>query len=214
MMKRIFKVLGGVLLLWQPVASAVEIDVLGLFTDAAMLSIDGRQQMLRKGERSTEGVLLLSSNSREAVIQLGDVSHTLNLSSKIGTSYQQAEAAKVSIILNPIGQYKTSGTINGRRVELLVDTGANVIAMSEGHARTLGIDMSEGKQMRATTASGVTESRGVVLETVQIGGIKVNNVQAAVMKGEFPQDILLGMSFLRAVEMSENQGIMQLTAKF
>ena len=55
-----------VALLQQP-ARAVEIDVLGLFTDAAMLSIDGRQQMLRTGERSTEGVLLVSSNSREAV---------------------------------------------------------------------------------------------------------------------------------------------------
>ena len=96
-------------------AKDIEIDVLGLFKDAAMLSIGGVERMLRSGERSEEGVLLISSNSREAVIQIGNEQHTLNLSSRIGTTYQQAEMASVSVLLNEAGQYRTSGTINGRR---------------------------------------------------------------------------------------------------
>jgi aspartyl protease family protein len=54
----------------------------------------------------------------------------------------------------------------------------------------------------------------VILSSVQIGGIKVNNVKAAVLKGDFPRDILLGMSFLRNVEMNENRGVLQLTGKY
>ncbi len=58
------------------------------------------------------------------------------------------------------------------------------------------------------------ESREVILSTVQVGGIKVNNVKAAVLTGDFPKDILLGMSFLRNVEISENRGVLQLTGKY
>ena len=52
------------------------------------------------------------------------------------------------------------------------------------------------------------ESRDVILSTVQVGGIEVNNVRATVLKGDFPEDLLLGISFLRNVEISENRGVL------
>jgi aspartyl protease family protein len=71
-----------------------------------------------------------------------------------------------------------------------------------------------GRVLRATTASGVVESAEVFLDIVKVGGIKIRNVQAAVIPGSFPLDILLGMSFLRNVEIRENAGTMQLTTKY
>ncbi len=106
------------------------------------------------------------------------------------------------------------GSINGRPVRFLIDTGANIIAMNSRMARNLGIDFSGGKIMTATTAGGAIRSWEVILGAVQVGEIRVTNVQGAVLEGEFPKDILLGMSFLRRVKIQENAGLMVLTSQF
>lgn len=193
---------------------ALDVDVLGLFKNSAMLKINGKQVLLRVGESSEDGVYLVSADSKEAVVRMGDQTHRLNLSSRIGAEFERPVSQTVSVLLNNAGQYKTQGKINGRSVSFLVDTGANIVALNTPMADSLGIDYSSSRIMQATTASGVIESREVTLSTVTIGGIKVNNVKAAVLKGDFPQDILLGMSFLRNVEISENRGVMKLTGKY
>ena len=201
---------------FQPtlLAQEVEIDVLGLFKNAAMLKIYGNERLLKVGERSEEGVLLLSADSKGAVIEINGETMELDLSSRIAANFERPTETSVSIIRNNIGQYLTRGTINGRSVEFLVDTGANVVALNGEMARSLGVDASEGRPIRVSTAGGMTASRLVVLEMVQVGNIKVNNVQAAVMEGKYPEDILLGMTFLQNVKISESGGIMQLKGKY
>ncbi len=192
----------------------MEIDVLGLFKNAAMLNISGQEQMLKVGERSKEGILLVSADSKGAVIEFGGEQIELDLSSRIGTDFKTPKVTSVSILLNSLGQYRTNGTINGKSVSFLVDTGANIVAINSNTARALGIDASNGQIMTASTASGVVKSRKVNLDSIQIGNIRVSNVQAAIIEGNYPEDILLGMSFLRSVEIKENAGVMQLTGKF
>ncbi len=204
-----------ILLLLSAMSSAQEldIDVLGLFKDRAMLNISGKRLLLSAGERSPEGVLLVSADSRQAVIEVSGTTFILNLSSRIGTMFKTPTSASVSILLSNSGQYRTSGSINGRQVSFLVDTGANVVAINTPTAHALGIDPSKGRLMHATTAGGVVESHLVFLDVVEIGGIRVNNVKAAVIKGEYPQEVLLGMSFLQNVKIKEDSGVMQLTHK-
>lgn len=57
-------------------------------------------------------------------------------------------------------------------------------------------------------------SQLVTLDTVSVGGIAVRNVQAVVIDGVYPVDILLGMSFLRNVDIKESSGVMQLKGNF
>ena len=47
-----------------------------------------------------------------------------------------------------------------------------------------------------------------------IGGIAVNNVEGMVLEGKFPEKVLLGMSYLRHVEMSEKGGVLMLLQKY
>ncbi len=54
----------------------------------------------------------------------------------------------------------------------------------------------------------------VELDEVRIGGIRATRVTAAIMEGAYPVDILLGMSFLQDVKITESAGVMQLTGKF
>jgi aspartyl protease family protein len=137
----------------------------------------------------------------------------LGLSQRISTRYEEPGLATVSVQINQQDQYITTGSINGSPVKFLVDTGANIVAMNTKTARGLGIDISTGRKMRATTAGGTIDSTEVYLGMVQVGEIKISNVQAVVLEGEYPTEVLLGMSFLRKVKIEENAGLMMLTAE-
>jgi len=196
------------------VAEQLDIEVVGLFSNAAMLRIDGKQLLLKTGETSPDGVLLVSASSAEAIIEYQGNRSTMLLSDRISSKFQKPGVVTVSVQINEQGQYIATGSINGRPVRFLIDTGANIIAMNSKMARSLGIDFSSGKKMTATTAGGTIRSWEVILGTVQVGEIKVTNVQGAVLEGAFPTDILLGMSFLKSVKIQENAGLMVLTSQF
>ncbi|HKI73815.1 MAG TPA: TIGR02281 family clan AA aspartic protease [Pseudomonadales bacterium] len=193
----------------------IQIDVVGLFTRAALLEVNGKQELLREGDRSKEGILLVSANSREAVIDLNGRRMTLNLSSRIGTRFKPAEMATVSIPLNDYGQYESSGMIDGQSVTFLIDTGASIVAMNATDAKRLGIDYTAGgPPHEATTAGGVVKSWTVQIDSIQLGGIRVRNVPAAVLEGGYPKQILLGMTFLRNVDIRQSANLMVLKSKF
>ena len=196
------------------VAEQLDIEVVGLFSNAAILRINGRQQLLKTGQISPEGVLLVSASSSDVTIEYEGNRSTMLLSDRISSDFQKPGVVSVSVQINGQGQYIAMGSINGRPVRFLIDTGANIIAMNSNMARNLGIDYSRGKIMTATTAGGAIRSWEVILGAVQVGEIKVTNVQGAVLEGEFPRNILLGMSFLRRVKIQENAGLMVLTSQF
>lgn len=207
-----------VLLLLIPVLARADdpnIDVVGLFKDTAVLVVNGKREILKRGQRSPEGILLLKADSNKAVVDVNGRKLTLFLSGRISTWFKPFEGDSVAISLNDAGQYKSSGTVNDQPVSFLIDTGASVVAMNAGEAKRLGIDyQKEGRLQAATTASGVVKTWAVNLDSIQIGGIRVENVPAAVLSGEYPQHVLLGMTFLRNVEIKQSAGLMVLKSKY
>jgi aspartyl protease family protein len=195
-------------------AQETDIEVVALFKNAAMLKIDGIRRLLKTGEKSPEGITLEEADSETATIKYDGNSVVLGLSQRISTRYEEPGLATVSVQINQQGQYITTGSINGSPVKFLVDTGANIVAMNTKTASGLGIDTSTGRKMRVTTAGGTIASTEVYLGMIQVGEIAISNVQAVVLEGEFPTEVLLGMSFLRKVKIEENAGLMMLTAEF
>lgn len=195
-------------------AESVEIEVVGLFKNMAVMGINGQQQILKVGQTSPQGVYLVSSDSEKAVVIVDGESRTLYLSRKVGSGFKKPKEVSVSIQRNNAGQYAVVGTINGRTVRFLVDTGASIVALNSVQAKRLGLDLTKGKIMQATTASGVVSSYQVTLDSVQVGGISMRNVTAAVLPGDHPVDILLGMTFLDRVVMREEKGVLLLISKF
>ena len=53
-----------------------------------------------------------------------------------------------------------------------------------------------------------------MLDEVTLGGITQHQVRATVIEGAYPVDVLLGMSFLGSVSLSDDAGVLTLTAKF
>ena len=191
---------------------AAEIQVQGLFGGAAVVVIDGQKVLLKQGQ-SKLGVRLVSADSTHAIIEVDGETRKLGLSDHIASSFSKAERGQIQIPLNNNNQYITPGSINGRVVSMLIDTGANVIAMNSGMAKSLDISLHNGQKTKVSTAGGVKTATHVMLKQVKVGDIRLNDVAAVVIEGSHPREILLGMSFLQHVNITENGRLMILTSR-
>lgn len=189
-----------------------KINILGLFKNKAIVVIDGKQRVLVAGKISLEGVLLISANSQEAVLEIDGERNTYTLGSHIGSKYKKPQAGKISTIApDANGMYWVNGSINGFQVSFVVDTGATLISMNKHQAKRIGLNYKlEGKQSMANTASGVSKIYIINLARVKVGDIEVRDVQGAVHDSDFPQVILLGNTFLNRVSMKREGKILQL----
>jgi aspartyl protease family protein len=205
----------GAVLAGGTLADAPRVRVLALFPSKAMLEIDGRERLLRAGQASPEGVTLVSADQHEAVVEVGGRRETLTFGTSVGGSFAAPETREVKIYRNAKGAYTTVGSINGRTVDIMVDTGASAIAMSATEARRLGISYRlDGDPVGVTTASGTVPGHRVTLDRVSVGEITVRNVDALVIPGDLPEQVLLGLTFLNRVEMRQEGAEMVLRTKY
>ncbi|KAF1052851.1 MAG: hypothetical protein GAK43_01703 [Stenotrophomonas maltophilia] len=196
--------------------AAPQVQVVGLFPNAAVLIVDGQRKFVRAGEEGPGGVQVVRADSRQAVLRIDGVEQTFALSREYNSGGYAAPTApqEISIARGAGGHYWVAGSINNQPAQFLVDTGATTVAMNEGQARRLGLDYRvNGKPMVASTASGTVNGWRVSLDSVKIGGIEVLGVDASVLEGDFPTEILLGMSFMNRVGWREEQNMMVLQAK-
>jgi aspartyl protease family protein len=193
--------------------AAAPVEVLALFKGRALVRASGGEQMLKEGETSADGMTLLEADAHGARVSYQGQVYNLTLSRRVSSSFHPADRQRVSINPDGQGQYRIRGAINDSFVNFLVDTGASVVAMSRVHANSIGLDLESGKRGTVQTAQGTVGSRFVTLDKVVVGGITAHNVQAAVIDGSYPVEILLGMSFLRQVGMEENAGVLTLVQK-
>lgn len=191
-----------------------KIKVLALFTDKAMLVIDGTQQILKKGQ-TFQGVKLLSSDSEAVVLELHGEKKKFKLGSEITTSFKKADPGKELVVWKDMyDMFRIHGSINNFSVQFLIDTGASSIALNSNTARRIGLKYKKGIPMQATTASGIAKGYQVTLDKVKIGHIQLYNVQAAVLEGGFPTEVLLGQTFLSRIHMIRDGDKMRLRKKF
>ncbi|WP_260294402.1 retropepsin-like aspartic protease family protein [Sedimenticola hydrogenitrophicus] len=205
----------GCLLASTALLAVEKVRVMALFADKAMLQIDGQQRLLRAGQRSPEGVLLVSADANGAVIEMDGRRERYGLGSQVGGNFAQRQMAEVKIWADTKGSYNTVGSINGRMVDMLVDTGATSVAMSETEAKRLGIPYRiKGEKTGVRTASGFARAYAVTLDQVQVGELTLQQVEAVVVEGNSPHRVLLGMSFLGRVNMQHKGSLMVLQSKF
>ena len=137
----------------------------------------------------------------------------MRLSARISSTFEKLENFQILIKVTENRQYITAGSINGRPVRYIVDTGANVVVINGSMAKTLGLIVEEGIEAYASTVSDDIQVTMVILKEMSVGEIKRRDVQAIIIDGENPKDILLGMTFLQHVDISEKAGLMVLTSK-
>lgn len=109
---------------------------------------------------------------------------------------------------NRYGHYVAPGQINGVPVVFLLDTGATSVSIPADVAKKLSL--SPRGSSRVSTANGTITVANVVLERVSVGGLTLRNINAHInpfMEGEV---ILLGMSFMRHLEMLQKGDTLRL----
>jgi aspartyl protease family protein len=91
--------------------------------------------------------------------------------------------------------------MNGRPVEALIDTGASLVAINVSTARRLGFSpASLDFQHNVNTANGTIKAAHVVLDRVEIGSIRVREVDAFVLEDKALSSTLVGMSFMKKLK--------------
>jgi aspartyl protease family protein len=191
--------------------ASAPVEAVGLFKDRAMIRVLGKEHYLVVGQTSPEGATLMESDAQHAVVRYKDDTYRLTLTDRVGGTFQPANQTTISIAPDAIGQYRIQGTINGHFTDFLVDTGASLVAISEREAKEIGIDYGNSPERApVVTAQGQANSYIVDLETLTVGGIQTHHVRAAVIPGDYPVEVLLGMSFLHKVKMEQTAGVMVL----
>ena len=212
-----FRLLIGVCLLAGSMFAGAQpsVRVVGLFPNAALLNIDGQRTLVKAGKVGPQGVTVISADSRSAVLSIDGVQSTYTLTRDYGSGgFSVPEKRRLTISKGAAGHYWVTGLVNGYSVPFMVDTGATTIAMNAQQAQRLGIDFkSKGSPVMVSTASGTEKAWRVYLNSVKLGSIEVLGVDAMVLDGEFPRDVLLGMSFLSRVSWREDQGSLIVEAK-
>lgn len=193
------------------------VNVVGLFSGKAVLVINGAApRTLSVGQTSPEGVKLISADSSQAVLEIEGKRRELGMGQGASVAGSAAGIGGQSMTLyaNSDGHFFGEGSINGKPVKFLLDTGATGVTMSSAQARRLGIDYVAGREGASSTAGGVVKSWMLSFNSVKLGSMTLNQVDGVVIDGDSPPFVLLGMSALNRLEMKRDGITMTLTKKY
>jgi aspartyl protease family protein len=119
----------------------------------------------------------------------------------------------VSIAAGAYGHFQTQAEIDGRSIDVMVDTGASLVALTYEDAASVGLYVKPSDFTGlAQTANGSTRVAPVTISRISIGDIMVRNVPAVVSARGASERTLLGMSFLKRltrVEMRAGMLVLQ-----
>jgi len=105
------------------------------------------------------------------------------------------------------GHYHWPGSINGRAVDFLVDTGATGTAISAALARELRLE-SDGP-VQSQTAAGVVTGQVVRADLALHGGVGAKNLRVVALPG-LGERPLLGMDVLGRLRLQQRDGVLRI----
>ncbi len=212
---------------FSALADESDLKLIALFKNSAMVEFKGKQRLIRNGQSLSPQIKLISANTKTATFLINgeSVALSLNRNMVIQSVHQQTETREekaqeigprtVQILRNLRGMYESPGFINGRSVHFLIDTGATTVAMNERVAKRIGIPYrTQGVIGRGSTAGGIVNTWQIRLQKVRVGTIELQNIQAVVIQGPGPDEVLLGQSFLNQLKVETEGNLLKLKKKF
>lgn len=202
-------------LLGAAAASATDVALVGLYSGKALVVIDGgRPQSILVGSATADGVKLLSIEGSAAQFEIDGRKQRLTVGQQavsVGSADSGNPVATLTADSN--GHFLVVGTVNGAPMRFLVDTGATLIALGKSDAIRANIDYQKGAPAMTMTANGAVRVWRVKLNSVRVGNIMLNEIDAAVHESDLPIT-LLGMSFLNRMEMKRDGQTMTLKKRY
>lgn len=191
-------------------AQAQDVALAGILGGKALLVVNGSAPRGVAPGESHMGVQVVSVGREDAVVDSAGGRRSLRLGEapvRVGGS---GTGQRVVLKADARGHFVSSGQINGRIMQYMVDTGASTVAIGRPDAQRMGLKFEEqGQSVRMNTANGVAQGWRMRLDSVRVGDVELRGVDAIVTPQPMPY-VLLGNSFLREFEMSRNGDEMML----
>lgn len=197
------------------VAHAESVTLTGTIGSRAILVIDGgAPKTLAVGER-IQNVRLVSLQDGTAVVEAGNQRVTLRMDTPVSVGKPVTNNGNTRIVLpaGSGGHFMTQGSINGRTVTFMLDTGATSVALSASDADRIGLAYKNGTPVQLGTANGVVNGYRVRLDSVRVGDVDVAGVDAVVSPQSMPY-VLLGNSFINRFSMRRDSDQMVLEKRY
>ena len=197
-------------------AAAVDVNVIGLFPGKAVVTVNrGAPRTLSVGQRTPEGVLLVSVDSTSATIEVEGKRERLEMGQHFASAATSSERTASTFASDERGHFVVEGAVNGVHTRFMVDTGASLVSLSANDANRMGIDYRNGARGVSQTADGRRiPTYQVKLDSVTVGDITLFNVEASIHEGAGMGMGLLGMSFLNRTEMRREGATLTLIKRY
>jgi aspartyl protease family protein len=148
---------------------------------------------------------LADRQAAEAQSAVGDLARVQDsvTAPAVKPTYQASYAAGRSIRLmaDEKGHFTGNFRVNGTPLQGLIDTGATYVAVNQSTARRLGVALSPSDFVYGVqTANGETKAAKVTLSHVEVGSLRVEDVEAFVLQDQNISVNLIGMSFLNKLK--------------
>jgi aspartyl protease family protein len=196
---------------------AQAVGLAGMLGGRALLIVDGAPPKAVAVGDTYKLVKVVSTQGDVAVLETGGKRLSLRVGdapASVGASGSDVAAGtRVVLSAGSGGHFFAQGQINGRAVQLVVDTGASVVSLSAQEAQRVGLDYQAGQLVQMSTANGVIPAWRVKLASVRVGDVVVYDVDAVVSSGAMPY-VLLGNSFLARFQMTRNNDQMVLEKRY
>ena len=202
----------ALLLLALAGAAQAQLVVLsGRMGERALLVVDGQPYTVAVGQ-TVAGVKLLRWEGDVAQVERGGRSYPMRVGETpvlLGVAPPRSAAREIVLTAGSGGHFTAAGSINGKQVRFMVDTGATLVSLGKDDAERLGIDLSNARRATTQTANGPVAVWLVTLNSVRVGEVELANVGAAVVPQPMPM-VLLGNSFLSRMTMKREADVMRL----
>ena len=193
------------------IASAQSVSMGGSLGSKALLIIDGKARNVAVGT-TVDGVKLLSVSGNDAVVEVKGKRVSLQLGgapANLGGAASEGTGQQIKLTAQTGGHFLTSGSINGRTVNFVVDTGATNVVLSAAEADRIGLAYKNGSLTYSSTANGTIVAYRVRLGSIRIGDVQVYDIDGTVVPAPMPF-VLLGNSYLQRFQMRRENDLLTL----
>ena len=132
-----------------------------------------------------------------------------NPNRQLASSISEQGTPSVRLERNRYGHYVADGFINGEPVEFMLDTGASDVSIPLSVAEKIGLQ--KGRPVTYQTANGSIRAWQTVVDEIRLGGLRVGPVRASINPHVRDTGILLGMSFLKHLDFSQQGNTLTLS---
>lgn len=136
------------------------------------------------------GLLLIGQLAQQA--EKSDAAILLGSKPKLSV-----EGSETVIPLSSDGHYWVRATINGAELDLMIDTGATITALSMDGAEAVGLEPDPlVAPARLNTANGTILARAGIIGDLSFGTITARNLEAMILPAEGIDTNVIGMNLL------------------